>query len=97
MEVERIQCLLDDAVEAKNTSMGKQQETEEFLRTNAKDVERKYADKIRDLEDNLDSLKERAQNDLRDAQTKSEESLQLLKNLFEIEREALEKRLSEEK
>lgn len=34
---------------------------------------------------------------MRDSQTKSEESLQQLKNMFEIEKETLEKRLIEEK
>lgn len=60
-------------------------------------MEKKYIQKVRELEDTVEAIKDRSQSEIRENQSKSEESLQLLKNIFEIEKETLEKRLIEEK
>lgn len=97
IEVNSLSDQLNEATMTKNALQQKFTEADELLKLHSKDTEKKYIQKIRELEDTVEHIKDRAQSEVREQQTKSEESLQQLKNLFEIEKETLEKRLIEEK
>ena len=52
---------------------------------------------IKDLEDEIEERNQASQTELSEAAMSSEESLQQLKNFYEIEKERLEQRLKDEK
>ena len=60
-------------------------------------MEERFNQKLQALESSIENLKEKNIQDVNEAQQKSEDSLQQLRNFYEIERERLDKRLIEEK
>ncbi len=59
--------------------------------------EERYSNKIRILEDEIEQVKFKSMNESKEAQQKAEENLTQLRNIYELERETLEKRLIDEK
>ena len=60
-------------------------------------TEEVFAQKIRALEDENETLQSQHNQEIADIQAKSEESLAQLKNFYEVERDRLDRRIIEEK
>ncbi len=61
------------------------------------EAEERHTGQIQALERELEDEKYRAETEIKEVQTKSEESLAQLKSFYEIEKKRLENRLQEEK
>ncbi|EAS03779.1 amine-terminal domain guanylate-binding protein (macronuclear) [Tetrahymena thermophila SB210] len=95
-----IEQLKEQVQELKNVNQRLEEKNsvlEDEKQKSFKEVEERYINRIRLLEDEIEEIKQNAIKDIRESQAKSEESLAQLKNIYEIERETLERRLAEDK
>lgn len=65
-EVKTISDQFNESLAIRAQLSSKLQETEEILKLNSKDMEKKYIQKIRELEDTIEAIKDRSQSEIRE-------------------------------
>eukprot|EP00357_Protocruzia_adherens_P021897 CAMPEP_0115015452 /NCGR_PEP_ID=MMETSP0216-20121206/26784_1 /TAXON_ID=223996 /ORGANISM="Protocruzia adherens, Strain Boccale" /LENGTH=1622 /DNA_ID=CAMNT_0002385589 /DNA_START=185 /DNA_END=5053 /DNA_ORIENTATION=+ len=92
---------LKEVVEEKEALVQKLQGSNKSLESKKREmqdeIESKYASRVRELEHELEELRERSETDLKDGGLKAEQNLAQLKAFYESEKTRLEGRLNEEK
>lgn len=88
-----LESMITERDEAQNLNMTQDRQKIQMI----EEVEERHREKLVQIEKEFEDQLAASQNELKEVNDSSEEQLQQMKNLFEIERETLTKRISEEK
>ena len=89
-EVKDLKNQIEDIDAVRNALTDKVKQLEQQRGKLIEEADRKYKEAVIQFEDELEAKEAQAQQELKDMQEKSEESLAQLKNFYEIEKEKLE-------
>lgn len=96
-EIENLKANLDESEQQRIYLADQNKSLEDQKLRLFKDAEDRYSLRIKNLELELEEQNSKLERDLQDINVKNEENLAQLRNFYEIEKERLERRITEEK
>jgi hypothetical protein len=96
-EIQNLKEELEQSEQQRLTLLDQNKTLEQQKMRLLKETEERFSIRIKTLEAQVEEQNTRAEREIRDIQLKSEENLSLIKNFYEIEKDRLERRISDEK